>query len=333
LHRSLNESTLHCAIQNNDSQRANELIRYRESINEYDDQGFTPLHWAAITGNADIAKSLILAGADIDSKTNNEERFTPLYGAALNGRSSVLRLLVDFGANIDAKTSSGSTSVIAACANGDFDNFKFLVEKGADINTVTDSGTTCLMFSSREGSYKIAELLIDRGVNVNAISNGPLHDAMQYAAFNKEYSILKLLIERGGSYTKSDENAVTCVATAEAAKFTAKYFVENENYPAAISHYRIASEYFKKAALHYDKLTGDILWKRVNRVFAAALLSGLGSGMYTAAGQKTIYFVHFGDSDLDDLKLQLKHQEKLYIAESENCSAQICELAKMQKDN
>lgn len=56
-------------------------------VNARDDQGATPLHFAADRGHADIAGVLIAAGADVNAA--DEDGATPLHYAALCGNQQV----------------------------------------------------------------------------------------------------------------------------------------------------------------------------------------------------------------------------------------------------
>ena len=63
---------------------------------------FTPLHLAAIHGNADIAKLLVEAGSDIDGTTIGTTE-TALHLAVSTGNDRLVRYLIDNGANPNAQ--------------------------------------------------------------------------------------------------------------------------------------------------------------------------------------------------------------------------------------
>ena len=64
--------------------------------------GFTPLHIAAHYGNVEIAKFLIMKGADVNFEAR--QNITPLHVAAKWGKANSVNLLLDNNAKIDAKT-------------------------------------------------------------------------------------------------------------------------------------------------------------------------------------------------------------------------------------
>lgn len=71
--------------------------------------GFTALMFAALRGQAKVAKVLLDAGANI--KATNIDGFTALTFAALSGNSEIVKALLDAGANVDTKSDEGNTAV------------------------------------------------------------------------------------------------------------------------------------------------------------------------------------------------------------------------------
>ena len=74
-------------------------------INERDEYGFTPLHWAAKNGHTETVRDLIAAGANVDLANNS--RWTPLHWAAFYGHTDVFQALIAAGANVDLAEYSG----------------------------------------------------------------------------------------------------------------------------------------------------------------------------------------------------------------------------------
>jgi hypothetical protein len=74
-----------------------------------DDAGFTPLHFAAQQGQAEVAKMLIDSGAPLEAR--NKFGNTPLWVALLNRRTGegdvVMAALLTAGASTDATNDSG----------------------------------------------------------------------------------------------------------------------------------------------------------------------------------------------------------------------------------
>lgn len=76
-------------------------------INAHDDEGWTPLMWAAATGQMETAQILLGRGAQTDAQAKKGE--TALMVAAESNDENILLLLVQAGAKADLKNNAGAT--------------------------------------------------------------------------------------------------------------------------------------------------------------------------------------------------------------------------------
>jgi ankyrin repeat protein len=90
-------------------------------------QGETPLMLAAINNQMDLAKVLIVRGADV-----NQTGWTPLHYAASKGHVEMMRLLIEHHAYLDAESPNGTTPLMMAAHYGSPMATKLLLEEGAD---------------------------------------------------------------------------------------------------------------------------------------------------------------------------------------------------------
>ncbi|KAM0717310.1 hypothetical protein Q7P37_007162 [Cladosporium fusiforme] len=79
--------------------RVRYLIRLGVNIDFSDDQGFTALHHAVLSGFEDCVQELIDAGIDVDAPSFSSE--SPLNVAAQKKRLNVVKLLLDARANVE----------------------------------------------------------------------------------------------------------------------------------------------------------------------------------------------------------------------------------------
>ena len=77
-------------------------------VNAKDDNGWTPLHWAALSGHKEVSEYLITMGADVNA-AETVSGMTPLHFAAVGDQKEIVELLLASGADVNAKTDAGET--------------------------------------------------------------------------------------------------------------------------------------------------------------------------------------------------------------------------------
>ncbi len=91
--------------------------------------GETPLHFAAMTGNALVADFLLANGADVNAKDNFG--WTPLLEAANQGQKDMVLLLIARGADVNAADNNGETALKLAVGGNYTDVADLLRQHGA----------------------------------------------------------------------------------------------------------------------------------------------------------------------------------------------------------
>lgn len=129
------------------------LIDQGANINTKVNDGMTPLHVAATNGHEDVANLLIAEGADINAKGNNGG--TPLHFAAMNGFNGVVKLLIIKGANVKAKANDGLTPLDLAVYNDHKETAEFIKKACKDVNLHEDEKDKNYMFN-----HSIAEFVL-----------------------------------------------------------------------------------------------------------------------------------------------------------------------------
>ena len=129
--------SIHEAVETGNIEVVKHHLAAGADVNTKDDSGLTPLHYA---GGKEIAEILIAEGADV----NAGDQMTPLHYAASEGHKEVAELLISKGANVDAQSFVGMTPLREAANQGHDSIVELLVTKGADVNLKDSDGRTPL---------------------------------------------------------------------------------------------------------------------------------------------------------------------------------------------
>lgn len=165
------ESPVADAAMRRDAAAVRQLLKQGADVNAAQGDGMTALHWAAMHGDAELARMLLYAGARKDAATRNGA-YTPLHLAAKAGRASVVKALLEAGANANAVTmSGGATALHLATAQGNTDAIVALLDHGAQINAREGAwGQTPIMWAAAYNRVRALETLIARGADLTATS-------------------------------------------------------------------------------------------------------------------------------------------------------------------
>ena len=153
------------AAQQGDLVEVRSLLRSGADVNAAQSDGMTALHWAAADGHAEIARTLLYAGATVRS-TTRLGGYTPLHLAARSGDAEIAGILLDAGANPNAFTSTGVSALHFAADADAAGVVEALVESGAEVDARDGfSQRTPLMFAAVRGADAAAQALLVAGAD------------------------------------------------------------------------------------------------------------------------------------------------------------------------
>ena len=154
-----------------------------------DAEGATALMWAAFRGEAQMVRTLIEAGADVnttdnagqnaidearswghehimamllEARTKQQAQWTKdLVDAAVSGTLAELRSAIERGADVDAKRNDaeGATVLMWAAFRGETEMVRVLLDAGADVNLLDNSGQSAIDEARSRGHEHIVEML------------------------------------------------------------------------------------------------------------------------------------------------------------------------------
>ncbi len=183
---------IHEAAVQGDVEQVKQLLIGGADVNAPNPVG-TPLQWALFANQTRVARLLLEYGADPNV---GEPAGTPLQMAALSGNTEIVRLLLEHGGN--PNRGDRSTPLIAATRKGSLEIVKLLLARGADPTFATEFGSTPLHEAAKKGELEIAHRLVDQGADVNALTavgKPPIH----FAIINQHAALAAYLKKQGAA--------------------------------------------------------------------------------------------------------------------------------------
>ena len=121
----LGRTDLHYAANENEIEKAHDLIAAGARVDLPDDSGWTPLHFAAQSQSLPIAEALLAAGAPVDALDSDGN--TPLSRAVFEsrGRGELITLLRRHGADPKRENFHGVSPLSLARNIGNYDVAQF----------------------------------------------------------------------------------------------------------------------------------------------------------------------------------------------------------------
>ncbi len=123
-------------------------------------RGETALMLAALHGQLDVARLLVRRGAEI-----NRAGWTPLHYAATNGHAELVHYLLDENAYIDAQSPNRTTPLMMAARHGHPEVVRLLVQAGADPSARNEAGMDAAGYLQRQGQPELAQWVRERAAD------------------------------------------------------------------------------------------------------------------------------------------------------------------------
>lgn len=112
------------------------------------------------TPNIKVSRLLIMAGADVDDRTDVLNNAPLLCVHAHLGHKDAVALLLDHGAQVDAQSNDGLTALGFAAAAGHLDIVTMLSQHRAKVGHVDSSGRCVLVLAAQRGRHEVLHFLL-----------------------------------------------------------------------------------------------------------------------------------------------------------------------------
>ncbi|XP_027663298.1 ankyrin repeat and death domain-containing protein 1B isoform X2 [Falco rusticolus] len=224
----LKRTAFHFAVARSHTSAVDFLLCHKARLDMADQHGLTVIHLAAWTGNLDIMRKLIKAGAD--QKAKNEEGMNVLHFAAQNnsvkivdyflqdlhlndlnkpdgkgkkpfllaaekGHVDMINNLITLKLFTPEKDKEGNTALHLAAKNGHSEVVEILLKQWEEINDINQNGETPFYLSVEGGHEKCVELLLEAGSDINVLTQNN-SSALQIAVQNGHLSLVTFLIDK-----------------------------------------------------------------------------------------------------------------------------------------
>uniref|UniRef100_A0A8C1C613 Scaffold protein ILK n=1 Tax=Cyprinus carpio carpio TaxID=630221 RepID=A0A8C1C613_CYPCA len=137
------------------------LDNTENDLNQGDDHGFSPLHWACREGRSGVVDMLIMRGARINVMNRGDD--TPLHLAASHGHRDILAKLIQCKADTNAANEHGNTPLHYACFWAHDLVAEDLVNNGAQVSICNKYGETPLDKAKPPLAAQLKELAEKQG--------------------------------------------------------------------------------------------------------------------------------------------------------------------------
>ncbi|ORY70034.1 ankyrin repeat-containing domain protein [Pseudomassariella vexata] len=177
-----------------------------------DDEGITPLHWAAINNQYAMSKYLIEKGADINKK-GGDSVATPLQWAAQRSNYYTVNLLLQHGADPLITDAQGYNTLHISTFNGNILLIVLLLHQGIPVDVADNYGHTGLMWAAYKGFPQCVDLFLRWGASVHATDEQGF-TALHWALVKGSAPCILKIIEYGADRFAKTETGKTPATTA-----------------------------------------------------------------------------------------------------------------------
>ncbi|XP_007533810.1 ankyrin repeat family A protein 2 isoform X2 [Erinaceus europaeus] len=132
-------------------------IEQENVINHTDEEGLTPVMWAAAHGQIAVVEFLLQNGAD--PQLLGKGRESALSLACSKGYADIVKMLLDCGVDVNEYDWNGGTPLLYAVHGNHVQCVQMLLERGADPTIETDSGYNSMDLAVALGYRSVQQVI------------------------------------------------------------------------------------------------------------------------------------------------------------------------------
>ncbi|KAF2763207.1 palmitoyltransferase akr1 [Pseudovirgaria hyperparasitica] len=178
-----------------------------------DDQGITPLHWAAINNHYALCHFLIQAGANLNAK-GGDAVATPILWAAKRCHYYIVNLLLQHGADPLLTDDQGFNLLHSATLDGNVFQLVLLLHQDLPVDIPDREGHTSLMWACYKGFPACVDLFLRWGANVSSKDDQGF-TALHWALVKGSQACIQKLVEYGSDRFAENNDGKTPAVTAQ----------------------------------------------------------------------------------------------------------------------
>lgn len=179
------------------------LLRHKADMERPDraGEGGAALHIACNQGHIEVARALLVAGANPNAPANRAGgSATPIFNVVRSGKLPLVKLLLEHGADVNFANANGVTPLEYATCNVTTDRKEIiqnLLDHGADPRQMGKYSFSALGCAAAAGNNELVRLLRHKGAEPNARISDHSHTPLMLAVKNGRVSTVQLLLQHG----------------------------------------------------------------------------------------------------------------------------------------
>lgn len=216
------------------------------NVNSGDDFGWTPLLYACLWKQVEVARLLLENGSDV--AVQSHQGVSPLAIAVNFENAPLISLLLDFGAPINAKiecgkdqkdqkhqlnytsklilnhgapflkNNCGDTVLVFSANYCRVKSVSALLERGGDVDGQNEEGLTALMKAGNDSTdancgAEISGMLLNYSANINAVDHKG-YTALMHAVNGKNNAKVEMLLKKGADASITAKDGKTALSLA-----------------------------------------------------------------------------------------------------------------------